>query len=570
MTCLLPPFKCQLSSILLPSSSSPSSSAPLLRSREMSCFRTHCAVSTSLPPSTATETVMSDIEKLRLAYAQSNSTSLPVYAPLTYVNPLDDPGEGKFDSIFAAKTVIEDEEAVIAAAAAEALALARAAANLAKNAALMANTSQPSQPESKSVISEGQSLQQPLQNNGNNIESAYNVLKEGDSIQCADTEPDDLEPSPEELQLLEAALAESIAVRSTRQVERKTKRARAAEKTASCVVPIKVGTTSRRKRTTVQEVDYSDPLRHLRGTTNTSKLLTAAEEIKLSAGIQELLILERLYDELKVKFGSEPSYVQWAAAAGVDQRTLRSRITHGTMCKDKMIKSNIRLVISIAKNYQGSGMNLQDLVQEGCRGLIRGAEKFDASKGFKFSTYAHWWIKQAVRKSLSDQSRTIRLPFHMVEATYRVKEARKQLINENGRQPDDAEVAHATGLSMKRVNAVLMTPKPPRSLDQKVGLDMNLKPSDVIADPEAETSEDLLVKQFLKQDLEKVIDSLTTREGQVIRWRFGLEDGRMKTLQEIGELMGVSRERIRQIESSAFRKLQNKKRTKHLEQYLFS
>lgn len=320
----------------------------------------------------------------------------------------------------------------------------------------------------------------------------------------------------------------------------------------------------------MQEVDYSDPLRYLRGTTSSSKLLTAHEELVLSAGIQDLLKLERLHKELLEKCGGEPSFAQWAAAAGVDQRTLRRRITNGTICKDKMIKSNIRLVISIAKNYQGSGMNLQDLVQEGCRGLVRGAEKFDASKGFKFSTYAHWWIKQAVRKSLSDQSRTIRLPFHMVEATYRVKEARKQLYGETGRQPDNEEVAEATGLSMKRLNAVLMTPKAPRSLDQKIGDNMNLKPSEIIADPDAESSEHLLVKQFMRKDLEKVLDTLSTREKQVIRWRFGLEDGRMKTLQEIGELVGVSRERIRQIESSAFRKLQNKKKNKHLEQYLYS
>ncbi|MCD7466423.1 hypothetical protein HAX54_003120 [Datura stramonium] len=310
--------------------------------------------------------------------------------------------------------------------------------------------------------------------------------------------------------------------------------------------------------------------KHLRGTTSTSRLLTASEEHKLSEGIQDLLKLERLQEELAERCGGQPTFGQWAAAAGVDQKTLRKRINYGILCKDKMIKSNIRLVISIAKNYQGAGMNLQDLVQEGCRGLVRGAEKFDASKGFKFSTYAHWWIKQAVRKSLSDQSRTIRLPFHMVEATYRVKEARKQLYSENGRHPDEEEIAEATGLSMKRLSAVMLTPKAPKSLDQKIGFNQNLKPSEVIADPEAETSEELLIKQFMKQDLQKVLDTLNPRERQVIRWRFGLEDGRMKTLQEIGELMGVSRERIRQIESSALRKLKNKKRTRHLQQYIIA
>ncbi|XP_021850551.1 RNA polymerase sigma factor sigB [Spinacia oleracea] len=574
MTCLLPQFKCQpdtfsISSVLHPPSAS-SSATSLLRNRDLVCFRPQCAVSTPPPPTAAAETSIFDVEKLRLPYVESNSNSLSAFAQSTFLSTLGSPAEVKFDTALTAKLLIENEEAVIAAAAAEAVALARAAAKLAKDAALMAFNSQPTKPVSKL---EGQSLHfsgaQLLENEQvgsmRNFEGSENSLREGDTV----SEPADMEPTIEELQLLEVELDESITVRSTRQGERKARRARAAEKVASNVVSVKVGSNSRKKRTSVQEVDYSDPLRYLRGATNSSRLLTSSEETELSAGIQDLLKLEKLHDELKVRFGEEPSFVQWAAAAGIDQRTLRRRLNHGTFCKDKMIKSNVRLVISIAKNYQGSGMNLQDLVQEGCRGLVRGAEKFDASKGFKFSTYAHWWIKQAVRKSLSDQSRTIRLPFHMVEATYRVKEARKQLLSENGKQPNNEEVAEATGLSMKRLTAVLMTPKAPRSLDQKIGFNMNLKPSEVIADPEAETAEDLLTKQFMRQDLEKVLDTLSSREKQVIRWRFGLEDGRMKTLQEIGELMGVSRERIRQIESSAFRKLQNKKKTINLQQYMF-
>ncbi|KAJ6850157.1 RNA polymerase sigma factor sigB isoform X3 [Iris pallida] len=286
--------------------------------------------------------------------------------------------------------------------------------------------------------------------------------------------------------------------------------------------------------------------------------------------VQDFIKLEKLHEELAARSDGQVSFAQWATAARVDTKTLRRRLNYGTYCKDTMVKSNIRLVISIAKSYQGAGMNLQDLVQEGCRGLIKGAEKFDASKGFRFSTYAHWWIKQAVRKSLSDQSRTIRLPFHMVDATYRVREARKQFYSENGRYPNNEEVAEATGLTMTRLTAVMLAPRTPISLDQKIGIDQSLKPSDVISNPDALTSEEILVKQLMKQDLNKVLDSLNPRENQVVRWRFGLEDGRMKTLQEIGDLMGVSRERVRQIESCAFRKLKNKKRTKNLRQYLIS
>ncbi|KAL6981546.1 hypothetical protein U1Q18_023173 [Sarracenia purpurea var. burkii] len=542
MSYLLPQFKC------LPDTFSFHSKAHFSKSREPIYFRTQCVLSTTSPPtSTATTTVL-DMEKLQLLSLEAHSNPAAADRRWTYIGTIGPPFEAKFGTTLAAETLITSEEATIAAAAAEAVALAKAAVKVAKDAVMMVSHNISSTSDGKSVIIPSEE-KFPLQ---------YPIKE------------DDLEPTNEELELLQRQISNTIAVRSGRQTERKARRAKAAEKAASNIVSVKSGSTGRKKRASLQEVDYTDPLRYIRGTTSTSKLLTFTEEQELSEGIQELLKLEKLQVELAESCGNQPTFAQWAAAAGVDQKTLRKRLNYGTLCKDKMIKSNVRLVISIAKNYQGAGMNLQDLVQEGCRGLVRGAEKFDASKGFKFSTYAHWWIKQAVRKSLSDQSRTIRLPFHMVEATYRVKEARKKLYGENGRQPGNEEVAEATGMSMKRLQSVLLVPKPPRSLDQKIGFNQDLKPSDVIADPEAETSEELLIKQFMKKDLEKVLDTLNPREKQVIRWRFGLEDGRMKTLQEIGELMSVSRERIRQIESCAFRKLKNKRRTKHLQQYLVS
>ncbi|KAF5735211.1 RNA polymerase sigma factor sigB-like isoform X1 [Tripterygium wilfordii] len=579
MSCLLPQFKCQPETFTIQSRTlhhhSPSSHTYLLsKSRDLLYFRTQCVLSTTSPLTVTTPVL--DMEKLRLPSLEAHSNSASASCPWTYTGAVGPPAEMNFKATLATETLITSDEAVIAAAAAEAVALARAAVKVAKDAALMVNGHYSTSTINKHVV--------PSRTDTSTSKWAQFTEREragilGDTLTDETTlgdvsslqhpeESDDLEPTVEELDFLEKQLSESIAVRSGRQTKQKARRARAAEKAAANVVSIKYGSTGRKKRTS-QDVDSSDPLRFLKGTTSTSRLLTFSEETRLSEGIQELLKLERLQKELAERCGGQPTVAQWAAAAGVDQRTLRKRLNNGTLCKDKMIKSNIRLVISIAKNYQGAGMTLQDLVLEGCRGLIRGAEKFDASKGFKFSTYAHWWIKQAVRKALSDQSRTIRLPFHMVEATYRVKEARKQLYSENGRQPNNEEVAEATGLTMKRVNAVLLTPKTPRSLDQKFGLN-DVKPSEITADPEAETSEDILIKQFMKQDLEKVLDSLNSRERQVVRMRFGMEDGRMKTLQEIGESMGVSRERIRQIESSAFRKLKNKRRAKHLQQYLFS
>lgn len=582
MSCLLPQFKCQPDSFSIQFRSLQHHSTNHIqlsaKNGEPFRFRAQCALS-SASPSTSTSTAVLDLERLRFPSLESHSDSIAANRPWTYIGEIGPPKEPLFGTSLATETLIVNDEAVIAAAAAEAVALARAAVKVVKDAAEMA----------KNYCSMKTETKIPIASTADSFSSMWSLLTEkervdiiGDSFsdetglreeystQYPTEESDCLEPTHEELALLQKQLSESIVVRSKRQTERKARRARAAEKAAANFVFVKSGSACKKKRVPMQEVDQSDPLRFFRGASTSSRLLSATDEVELSGGIQELIKLERIEEELEERFGGKPTFAQWAAAARVDQITLRKHLNYGILCKDKMIKSNIRLVISIAKNYQGAGMNLQDLVQEGCRGLVRGAEKFDASKGFKFSTYAHWWIRQAVRKSLSDQSRTIRLPFHMVDATYRVKEARKQLYSENGRHPDDKEVAEATGLSMKRLSAVLLTPKAPRSLDQKIGFNMDLKLSEVTADPEAETAEDLLMKEFMKKDLERILESLSPKENQVIRWRFGMEDGRMKTLQEIGELMGVSRERIRQIELSAFRKLKNKNRTKQLRQYLIS
>ncbi|KAJ4915095.1 RNA polymerase sigma factor sigB [Raphanus sativus] len=569
-SCLLPNFKCQPDSFSIHFRTS----YPVSKHNKSSVyFQPQCAVSTSPPLLAATL----DVSKLRLPSFDTDSDSRISDRPWSYTGTTGPSTEAKYLEALASETLLTSDEAVVAAAAAEALALARAALKVAKDATLFKNThnsklSVSSTPDKRSKWDQFTEKERAGILGHLPVSDTGVVSDRVTAPKCNKESSDDLTPEKQEAEPLEEVeeelLSVSSAVRSTRQTERKARRVKGLEKTASGMQSVKTGSSSRKKRVASQEIDHNDPLRYLRMTTSSSKLLTAREEQQLSEGIQDLLKLERLQAELTERCGHQPTFSQWASAAGVDQKTLRKRITHGTQCKDRMIKSNIRLVISIAKNYQGAGMDFQDLVQEGCRGLVRGAEKFDATKGFKFSTYAHWWIKQAVRKSLSDQSRMIRLPFHMVEATYRVKEARKQLYSETGMQPKNEEVAEATGLSMKRLMAVLLAPKPPRSLDQKIGINLNLKPSEVISDPEAETSEDILMKQFMRQDLDKVLDSLGTREKQVIRWRFGMEDGRMKTLQEIGETMGVSRERVRQIESSAFRKLKNKKRNSHLQQYL--
>lgn len=570
MTCLVvPQFKCLSTTTSSSSSSSDStfrtpSHYGHVKARDYVCFRTHCALS-----------VVADIEKLQIPPREANSDSVSAASPLTYIGANGPPTKMHFEAAISKEFLLMDDEAVIAAASAEAITLARAAVEVAKDAVQMAATnSSVKSDKSEYFLSEVDILQIERVRLSRtvlvgSVDYSSTIKPVEDNISQKNSTNKEI-PSSTQNELQEIHQLKKDTVRSGRQKVRRARRAKLAEKTAVTVASVKNGSSGRKKRVVLQDIDYSDPLRYLRGTTSTSRLLTASEELELSEGIQDLLKLEKLRDELGERNGCQPAFAQWAEAAEVDQRTLRKRLNYGILCKDKMIKSNIRLVISIAKNYQGAGMNLQDLVQEGCRGLVKGAEKFDASKGFKFSTYAHWWIKQAVRKSLSDQSRTIRLPFHMVEATYRVREARKQLYGENRKHPEDKEIAEVAGITMKRLEAVMLTPKAPRSLDQKIGINQNLKPSEVISDPDVATTEEILIRQFMKQDLHKVLDTLSPREKQVVRWRFGLEDGRMKTLQEIGELMGVSRERIRQIESCAFRKLKNKRRTRNLQQYLHS
>ncbi|XWS57941.1 hypothetical protein CRYUN_Cryun09bG0216200 [Craigia yunnanensis] len=542
MSCLLPQFKCQPDTFSIKFRTHHSHHS---KHKESICFWTQCVLSTTSPPTVTTAVL--DVERLRLPSFEAHLNSVVADRPWTYIRATGPPSEASFGATLATENLLTSDEAVLAAAAAEAVALARAAVSVSKDAALMVKNYSSAKTEMKFAVSSATdtctskwALFTEADRAGIFGDSLTDEseLEEDDSEQNSTKESDELEPTNEELELLEEQLSRSITVRSKRQPERIARRTRAAEKAAANVVSVKSSSTNKKRRGALQDVEYSDPLRYLRGTTSTSRLLTANEELELSEGIQlvccvlvlfghhrpSMLSLAHpngptetgktlLQEELAERCGGQPTFAQWAAAAGVDQKTLRRRLNYGVLCKDKMIKSNIRLVISIAKNYQGAGMNLQDLIQEGC--LVRGAEKFDASKGFKFSTYAHWWIKQAVRKSLSDYSRTIRLPFHMVEATYRVKEATKQLYSENGRQPDNEEVAEATGLSMKRLTAVLLTPKAPISLDQKIGINQNLKPSEVIADPEAETAEYMLIKQFMKKDLEKVLDSLSPRERQV-------------------------------------------------------
>ncbi len=252
-----------------------------------------------------------------------------------------------------------------------------------------------------------------------------------------------------------------------------------------------------------------------------------------------------------------------------NEAELAQRMSEGDIiAKNKLILANLRLVVSIAKKYTGRGIMFLDLIQEGNVGLIRAVEKFDHSKGFKFSTYATWWIRQAITRAIADQARTIRVPVHMVETINRLRKASRQLLQSLSRKPTEDEIAQATGLSLEKVKEIIRIAQVPLSLERPVGDGEGYLLGDFIEDEDSEQPESLMDDDALKQALSRVLDTLTEREATVIRLRFGLDDGRPRTLEEVGSLYNVTRERIRQIESKAIKKLRHPMRYERLKEYV--
>ncbi len=314
-------------------------------------------------------------------------------------------------------------------------------------------------------------------------------------------------------------------------------------------------------------VSVEDPVRMYLKEIGKVPLLSAEEEIDLAQKMEEGNVAQEKIIILKKRIEESEDEAE-IADLKEEIKTLQKDVDAGAEAKKRLAEANLRLVVSIAKRYVGRGMLFLDLIQEGNLGLIKAVEKFDYRKGYKFSTYATWWIRQAITRAIADQARTIRIPVHMVETITKLIRVSRPLLQELGREPSPEEIAEEMGMPVERVREILKISQEPVSLETPIGEEEDSHLGDFIKDDNVPVPADAAAFTLLKEQLEEVLGTLTEREQKVLTLRFGLEDGRARTLEEVGKEFNVTRERIRQIEAKALRKLRHPSRSRKLKDYL--
>ena len=313
-------------------------------------------------------------------------------------------------------------------------------------------------------------------------------------------------------------------------------------------------------------VSVEDPVRMYLKEIGKVPLLSADEEIELAQNMEDGAVATEKINVLKGRLDGASE--EEKAEIKEEIKTLQRDVDKGADAKKRLAEANLRLVVSIAKRYVGRGMLFLDLIQEGNLGLIKAVEKFDYKKGYKFSTYATWWIRQAITRAIADQARTIRIPVHMVDTINKLIRVSRQPLQELGREPSPEEIAKEMNMPVERVREILKISQEPVSLETPIGEEEDSHLGDFIKDDNVPVPADAAAFTLLKEQLEEVLGTLTEREQKVLTLRFGLEDGRARTLEEVGKEFNVTRERIRQIEAKALRKLRHPSRSRKLKDYL--